>query len=179
MARLPDALDSLGPDGKKVYEKIARKRGAIRGPFAPLLHHPALAERVADVGEYLRFESGLPADVRELAVLLTARHVVQPFEWVAHAPIARTAGLPEHVIELVRTQGDVGSLPPQYADAARLVQHVLARRSIPRELQDRVAAALGTRGVVELVVIAGYYQMIAAVLTSFDVPLPGGASAPF
>jgi len=31
----------------------------------------------------------------------------------------------------------------------------------------------------ELVVLAGYYQTIAAVLFAFDVPLPDGTPAPF
>ena len=31
----------------------------------------------------------------------------------------------------------------------------------------------------ELVVLAGYYQTIAAVLFAFDVPLPEGTPAPF
>jgi 4-carboxymuconolactone decarboxylase len=94
MARLPDLLDTLTPDARQVYEKIAARRGAVRGPFAPLMHHPALAERVGDLGEYLRFGSTLPGDVRELAILLTARAVGQAYEWTAHAPLARKEGLP-------------------------------------------------------------------------------------
>src|SRR2546430_2932112 len=75
MARLPDVLGSLDPAGQKVYERIAAKRGKIRGPYVPLMHHPALAERVGDLGEYLRFDATLPGDLRELAILITARHV--------------------------------------------------------------------------------------------------------
>ncbi len=57
------------------------------------MHHPALAERVGDLGEYLRFDSRVPGDVRELAILITARSVSQAYEWVAHAPIGRKAGV--------------------------------------------------------------------------------------
>ncbi|HWO05756.1 MAG TPA: hypothetical protein VNQ54_13230 [Methylomirabilota bacterium] len=67
MARLPDPLDTLSPEAKQVYDKITAKRGAVRGPFASLMHHPALAERVGDLGEYLRFGGTLPGDIRELA----------------------------------------------------------------------------------------------------------------
>ncbi|HXD96032.1 MAG TPA: hypothetical protein VN646_05800, partial [Candidatus Acidoferrum sp.] len=71
MAKLPDPLDALEPDARRVYEKITVKRGAVRGPFASLMHHPVLAERVGDLGEYLRFNGTLPGDIRELAVLVT------------------------------------------------------------------------------------------------------------
>src|SRR2546428_10923746 len=114
MARLPDPLDSLSPEAKRIYDKIARKRGAIRGPYAPLMHHPALTERVADLGEYLRFDATLPGDMRELAILITARHVAQPFEWVMHAPVATKEGLPDDVIERIRARGDLAALPPRY-----------------------------------------------------------------
>jgi 4-carboxymuconolactone decarboxylase len=179
MARLSDPIDSLPPEAKRVYEKIAAKRGAVRGPFASLMHDPELAERVGDLGEYLRFGGSLPGDVRELAVLVTARALDQPYEWVAHAKIARAEKLPEEVIELVRTRGDLGALPPRLARPARVVQHVLALESIPRGLQDEVEAELGLGGLMELVVLVGHYRLIAGVLFAFDTPLPDGATPPF
>jgi 4-carboxymuconolactone decarboxylase len=179
MAQLPDTLAALSPEAQKVYERITAKRGRIGGPFAPLMHHPALAERVADLGEYLRFASTLPGDLRELAILITARHVAQPFEWIMHAPVALKEGLPAEIIEYIRVQGDLSTLPARYVRAARLVQHVLARESVPRTLQDEMEQEIGVRGVVELVVLAGYYQTIATVIFAFDVPLPAGTPAPF
>ena len=179
MARLPDILGALPPDAQKVYDRITAKRGKIGGPYVPLMHHPALAEHVADLGEYLRFGSTLPGDLRELAILITARHVAQPFEWVMHAPVALKEGLPAEIIEHIRSRGDLSTLPARYVRAARVVRHVLAREPVPQALQDEAEKEVGVTGVVELVVLAGYYQTIAAVLFAFDVPLPEGTPAPF
>jgi len=179
MARLPDIPGSLEAEAKKVYDRIASKRGRIGGPFAALMHHPPLAERVAAVGEYLRYDATLPGDIRELAIIITARHVFQPYEWVAHAAIAIREGLPEEIVEQVRTRRDLSTLPARYVRAARLVQHVLARESIPQALQEEVVGEVGESGMVELVVLAGYYQAIAAVLFAFDVPLAAGTPPPF
>src|SRR6266545_3509484 len=155
MARLPDILGSLGPDAQKVHDRISAKRGRVGGPYAPLMHHPPLAERMADLGEYL------------------------PFEWVSHAVIARKEGVPEEIIETIRARRDLSTLPARYVRAARLVQHVLARESVPAALQAEVEQEVGVPGMVELVVLAGYYQAIAAVLFAFDAPLPPGTSGPF
>jgi 4-carboxymuconolactone decarboxylase len=179
MARLPDILGALPPEAQKVYDRITTKRGKIGGPYVPLMHHPALAEQVADLGEYLRFGSTLPGDLRELAILITARHVAQPFEWIMHAPVALKEGLPGEIIEHIRSRGDLSTLPARYVRAARVVQHVLARQPLPQALQDETEQEVGVTGVVELVVLAGYYQTIAAVLFAFDVPLPEGVPGPF
>jgi 4-carboxymuconolactone decarboxylase len=179
VARLPDPLDTLTPEAKRIYDKISAKRGAVRGPFASLMHHPALAEQVGDLGEFLRFGGTLPGDIRELAILITARYVSQAYEWIAHARIARKEGLGDDVIERVRTRGDLSALPPRYARPARVVQHVLAYESIPQALQDEVQRELGVTGLMELVVLAGQYRTIAGVLFAFDTPTPAGESAPF
>jgi 4-carboxymuconolactone decarboxylase len=179
MARLPDPLDTLTPDAKRVYDKITAKRGAVRGPFASLMHHPALAEHVGELGEYLRFGGTLPGDIRELAILITARSVNQGYEWVAHARIAKNEKLPDDVIERVCTRGDLSTLPPRYARPARVVRHALAFESIPSELQEQVKGELGMTGLMELVILAGQYRLIAAVLFAFDTPLPEGTPAPF
>src|SRR5262249_54787284 len=170
MARLPDPLDTLTPEAKRIYDKITAKRGAVRGPFASLMHHPALAERVGDLGEFLRFGGTLPGDVRELAILITARYVGQAYEWIAHARLARKEGLADDVIERVRPRGGFWALPPRYAQPARVVEHVLAYESIPQSLQDEVQRDLGAAGLMELVVLAGQYRMIAGVLFAFDTP---------
>src|SRR3989442_15721701 len=102
MARLPDVLGSLDPVAQKVYERIAAKRGKIRGPYVPLMHHPALAERVGHLGAYLRFDATLPGDLRELAILITARHGSQPFERLMHPTAPTKEVLPDDVAERIR-----------------------------------------------------------------------------
>ena len=180
MAKLPDPLSTLTPDARRVYDKITAKRGQMRGgPFASLMHHPALAEKVGDLGEYLRFGGTLSGDLREMAILITARSVNQGYEWVAHARIARTEKLPDDVIERIRTRGDLSTLPPRYARPARVVQHVLAYESIPQDLQDQAKGELGMPGLMELVTLAGQYRLIAGVLFAFDSPLPEGTPPPF
>jgi len=180
MARLPDPLSTLTPDARRVYDKITAKRGQMKGgPFASLMHHPALAEKVGDLGEYLRFGGTLPGDIREMAILITARSVNQGYEWVAHAKVARTEKLPDDVIERIRTRGDLSALPPRYARPARVVQHVLAYESIPQGLQDEAKNELGMLGLIELVTLAGQYRLIAGVLFAFDSPLPEGTPPQF
>ena len=54
-------------------ELIAGPRKAVKGPFIPLLRSPELMARLQKVGEYLRFDSALPARTCEFATLIVAR----------------------------------------------------------------------------------------------------------
>ncbi len=60
---------------RKAYDGIVSgPRGGARGPFNALLRSPDLADRVQRVGEYVRFNSSLPARLNELAILVVARY---------------------------------------------------------------------------------------------------------
>ncbi|MFO1463524.1 MAG: carboxymuconolactone decarboxylase family protein [bacterium] len=179
MARLPDPIPQLDPEAKHLYEAMAAKRGRIDGMYGAMFNHPALVEHVANLGSYLRFGATLPGPVRELAILLCARRLAVPYEWVKHVPPAEAAGLSPEVIEAVRLEQDLRDFSPLFPKTAQAVACVLAEQSLPADLQAELEAALGLQGVLELVVLAGFYRMIAAFIRAFDVPLPPGSAAPF
>ncbi|HXH84355.1 MAG TPA: carboxymuconolactone decarboxylase family protein, partial [Candidatus Tectomicrobia bacterium] len=96
-ARVPllESREGLSPAQQEAWDAIAESRGRVVGPFAVLLHSPEVARRVAALGHLLRFEGRLSAVERELAILAVARALDCQFEWAAHAPLARRAGVRE------------------------------------------------------------------------------------
>jgi 4-carboxymuconolactone decarboxylase len=180
MAKLPDPTPSLSPQGQELYQQLLAKRGRIDGMYRSLLNHPELTRHVSDLGTFLRFGSGaLPDALRELLILWVARELGAAYEWVKHEPVARKAGVSTVLIEAIRTRHKPPELDRLQQAALAAAQCVLNRRSIPQAVQDELAAALGLQGVVELVVLCGFYEMIAGVIFAFDVPLPEGAADPF
>ena len=74
---------------QRAAEEFRRLRGVEPfGPFIPLLKSPELMTRVSALGEYLRFRSGLAPRLSELAILITAAHWRQQYEWDVHTPVA-------------------------------------------------------------------------------------------
>jgi 4-carboxymuconolactone decarboxylase len=59
---------------------IAGPRGAVYGPFIPLLRSPELMEAAQRMGEYLRYRSAIGVRLSELAILVTAREWNQQVE---------------------------------------------------------------------------------------------------
>jgi 4-carboxymuconolactone decarboxylase len=180
MAKLPDPTSSLSPHGQELFQQLVAQRGRIDGMYRSLLNHPELTRHVSDLGAFLRFGSGaLPDALRELLILWVARELGAAYEWVKHEPVARKAGVSPAVIQAIRTRHELPGLDNLQQAALAAAQCVLQRRSLPQEVQDELAATLGLQGVVELVVLCGFYEMIAAVIFAFDVPLPEGAADPF
>src|SRR5260370_36244970 len=82
-----------GAQRAAVAEIVAGARGALYGPFIPLLRSPDFMGRLQKTGEYLRFGSVLPKRTSEFIILMVARHYTQQFEWAVHQPIALEAGV--------------------------------------------------------------------------------------
>jgi 4-carboxymuconolactone decarboxylase len=173
MTRIPEPTrDRLPADAQATFDRIVATRGGLRGPYGVLLHHPALADRVAALGEQLRFRSLLAGADRELAILAAAREVDAPYEWAAHEPIARREGTRAEAIAAVRDRRPTDGLHPREVVVIDTTRALYRNHRLSDAEYARAEAELGRPALVELVTLAGYYGMIAFVLNAFDVTLP-------
>ena len=88
------------------------------------------------------------------------------------------AGLSTETITEV-TAGDIpADLPDVSRAVLQAVDAVVAHRSIPAEVQDRIVAAYGNAGVVEVVVLCGLYAIMGYTVVAFDIPIEQGLPTP-
>ncbi len=180
MARLPSVTrEGLDPEAQAVWDQVVGSRGSVRGPMALLMHHPALAGHVAELGSQVRFRGVLSGADRELAILAAGREVEAPYEWVAHEPLGLVEGTRPEAIAVVRDRRPTTDLTPREAILVDVVRALFREHRIPDELYARAEAELGRQALVELVVLAGYYGLIGFVLNAFEADLPAGATNPF
>lgn len=180
MARLPDPTDHLEGKAKVLHEKVIAKRGRIDGMYKALLNHPDLMEHVSDLGTYFRFgKSVLPAEIRETVILWVAQRFGVGYEWVKHVGPAQEAGVTPEFIEALHRGEIPTTMPRAQRLAVKVANFVLDRQSIPQSMQNDLIDDIGMDGIIELVVLCGFYQMIAGVVFAFDVPLPPGETPPF
>ena len=159
--------EGLSEAQQAVFDWIVESRGAMIRPYEVMLHVPDMARPAAELGHQIRYEGGLSAHDRELAILATATACGCDFEWYTHVGLARAAGVAEATITSL-SDGDGVVDPPddvivgfvqELCDAARVSDDTYAAA------QDR----LGTAGVVELSTLSGYYTMLAYLI---NVALP-------
>ncbi len=162
---------------RRVAEAIlAGPRGSstgLRGPFEALLQSPDLADRVQRLGEYIRFESSMPAALNELAIIMTARRWTAQFEWYAHRRFALDAGVDPMVADAI-ARGE----RPDLDEDARAVYEFVTQLLDVGTVQDEAFAAVvdrwGKPGAIDLIGVVGYYCLVSFVLNVDRYPVPGG-----
>ncbi|RFU20848.1 carboxymuconolactone decarboxylase family protein [Geodermatophilus marinus] len=173
--RLPEAA-AEGPTAELL---AARRGGRLSTLDRLLLHSPAVAEGWNAMLGALRSGTTLPADLRELVVLRVAVLNRAEFEWAAHEPIARRAGLDDARLALLRRPDALAGPGWTPAQSAVLAFADASTREV--EVPDEVFAAvrghLSDRQVVELAVLVGGYAMVSRFLVALRVPPPDGEVA--
>jgi len=174
MARITfPPLADMSPAEKSAYDEAAAGlRGHAPAPMAAWLRNPELARRAQKLGEYIRFQIDLSPRLRELAVLVVARYWSAHHEWRIHKEKAIEQGLSPHVITAITARRR-----PRFEDDAERVVYDIAMsvvdtRTLPDALYREGVAALGEKGVVELVSVLGYYTFVSMTLLAFEIGLP-------
>ena len=96
-----------------------------------------------------------------------------------HAPIAQKAGVAPDVIEAIRTGEQPKFERSDEAAVHAFIHELLNNRKVSETTYRKAESEIGSRALVDLVGIIGYYGLISMTIVAFDVPLPEGASDPF
>lgn len=160
----PQAFDLTAPDGSLV------------GPFGLMLQAPHLGEPLEALGAAVRFETGLTDRVREIAILTVAVATDSGFEVWAHERVGRLVGLSETELAGIRegTFGHGADVDPAEATAHDLAGRLTERSPLDDETYAAGVSHLGEHGLLELVVLVGYYAMLAQLMEVFGVEAPDG-----
>jgi 4-carboxymuconolactone decarboxylase len=170
--------DQMSPAQREVAAEItAGPRGEVRGPFIALIHNPELASKVQRLGEHLRWKGKLPPKLKELAVLITARRWTCQHEWVMHSKLALENGLSREIVDAIAAGRE-----PGLTDEEKAVYTFCREVHATGRAGDAAFAAMekrfGLDGALELIALNGYYTMMAMVLNTAGLPLPGNVPPP-
>jgi 4-carboxymuconolactone decarboxylase len=170
--RLPPLPSERLTDAQRVVaDAIARgPRGAVYGPFVPLLRSPELADCAQRMGEYLRYRSAIGTRLSELAILAIAREWNQTVEWSIHMPIAERAGISRATIAAVAAGRRPEGMDDDEATVHDFCIELARDKGVSDATYERAAARFGEQGVVDLAGINGYYTLLAMVMNVAGTP---------
>jgi acyl dehydratase/alkylhydroperoxidase family enzyme len=168
--RLPVLRDFDDEQRQALESALRDEAGDVLNVFGVLAHHPKLLRRFNTLGGLFLARGVLPPRDRELVILRTAWQVGSHYEYAQHVLIGLRAGLSAN--EVVATQ----SVAP--ADLGRddrnlvlAVDELLHNDDLADDTWRLLTSRYDARQVLELLMMIGYYRMLAAVLRSVRVPV--------
>ena len=173
-------LDKMTPAQRTVADAImSGPRKGMSGPFNAWLRSPELADRLQKVGEYVRFKSSLDKRLNEMAIIMTAQYWGSTYEWFAHAPLAIKAGLDPDIVAAI----GAGNKPAKMKDDEAIVWEFATQLRRDHHVDDAIYAKavdkFGENGVVDLIAVSGYYDVVSMTLNVAHVAPPAEAQLPF
>jgi 4-carboxymuconolactone decarboxylase len=172
----PLSYDTMTPEQKKLADSIlAGPRTSLDGPFNVLLRSPEMGELAQKLGAQVRFHSSIPPRLNEFAILITARSWTAQYEWLAHRKNALAAGLNPALIDALAAGKRPPSMQPDEEAVYNFCTDVLTTKHASDATFQAAKEKFGERGVVDLMGVMGYYQLVSMLLNVDGYPLPEGA----
>jgi len=159
--------DQLTPEQKAYAESIAkppRNANHKNPPYKVYIRSPELAKRVEAVSDYVRWNTGQPARLTELAIMITARHWSNQWIWRGHYRAAVRGGLDPSVGAAMAA----GKRPEALKEDETILYNYATEMYRDKAVSDATYAAavkvFGERGLIDLIATMGYYDMVAMTL---------------
>ena len=170
----PDA-DDLDPRARAVLDRTPVRINL----FTMLANAPALMAPTLGLGRAILTAGELDPVLRELVILATAQRTGTEYEWVQHEAIGRHAGVrDDQLAALAGGAWDGPAFDARESLALQIVAELLDTGTPAPELVTRAAGELGRAGLLELLLVAGYYAMLGGVMRAVqldvDAPLDAG-----
>ena len=175
----PIPADKMTDAQKKAAETFAEGRGyQVRGPFVPLLRSPEVMLRAKAMGDYLRFKSVLAPRINEMVIILTAREWTQQYEWQAHYPAALKAGLRREIADAIADGRRPAGMAEDEETAYDMATEILRLKRVSDATYARAVGKFGEQGVIDLLGVVGYYNLLAIVMNATRTAMPENVPEP-
>ena len=179
--RLPKLeAETMTARQREIAERIAGRRGAVRGPFQVWLNSPEACDRIEALGAFLRFESSLPLRLRELSLLLAARQLGRAvlLECTRRQGRRRRASRrrPWTPSPTARSRRSTPTRMPSSTTSAASCSRATSSRTRRSREPSRCS---GPEGLVDTVASLGNFTMLCMCLNTFEVDLQPDREPPY
>ena len=158
------ARSLLGPDGEPL------------NVFRTLVRNPELMKRINALGGYFLVHSSIDTRQRELVILRTATTTASPYEIGQHRWLGIAGGLRETEIAAALDPATPYRWSADDAAVLRFVDELLARDTVCDATWESLSGH-GDEGRLELLVLVGYYRLLAGVLNAAGIELDAAVAA--
>ena len=166
--RVPAVTPGTNPELASLEARIRGARGRISPLYTVLLNSPELASGWEHLFTVIRQKTSVPPLLRELVILRVAVLNGAEYEFEAHVPHARAAGMTDEQVERLRrddlsTFSALERLVLQYTDA------ITRDLVVPEALYPELDKAFDAKTLVELTATIAGYNMVSRFLIAMRI----------
>ncbi|MPZ27754.1 MAG: carboxymuconolactone decarboxylase family protein [Micromonosporaceae bacterium] len=175
--RLPLVTEPTAAQQQLLARTLPTDSGEPINLFRLLVGHPELMKRVNALGGLFMAHSSLPARAREFVILRTAVAARCPYEYAQHLGIAHGVGLSQG--EIAAAGEPVGTVPApeDLCLLAEAVDQLLSSDGLAEPTWERLRTGYSDEQLLELLLLPGFYRMLAGLLNAAQVPVDGHLAA--
>jgi 4-carboxymuconolactone decarboxylase len=171
----PLTWDEMTPAQRTMVEHLfAGPRAGANGPFNVLLRSPEMGDIAQQFGASMRFNQSMPRKLNEMAIIITARYWTAQYEWYAHKRAALQAGLNPAIVEAIQNGKRPAGMAKDETAVYTFCTEVLNTKHVTDATFQTAKDAVGEKGVVDLMGVMSWYQMVSMLLNVDRYPLPDG-----
>ncbi len=137
--------------------------------YRVMAHHPALLSAWIGFRTHVVLQNALGTQISEVVILRTGFRLNSAYEWAHHVARGRKAGLSDARIASVR--GPLNRMAPKDALIARAVDGLIDDASLAPPLLAELDAAIGKKGILDLMATVGLYSTLGFIVNSFATPI--------
>lgn len=167
--RLTTVEPGSRPELAEIERQILQERGRISTLYRVLLNSAPIARGWEALFTAIRNRASLPARLRELAILRIAGLNGARYEFDAHVPHARKAGVSDEAIAALGTGIVSGALAPLDRLVLELTDAMTRDIEVPDALFERVREHFDAEKLVELVATIAAYNMVSRFLVALRI----------
>ncbi len=134
---------------------------------------PKLREKIFQLGGRFLHGGSIPAREREIVILRTAGLIGCEYEFAQHSLLGLDASMSPTEIDWCLGWGEPNWSSSDLA-LIQLAEEIGHDGAVSEVTTEHLARSWDTEQIVELVLLAGFYRMVGAYLTTFGVELDDG-----
>ncbi len=167
--RVPMIEVGANPALALIEARIQAARGAISPLYRVLLNSAPLVEGWEALLTAIRQKTSVPPGLRELVILRVAVLNGAAYEFAAHVPHARRAGVSEEKMTAVREPGVKLPFDETERIVLRLTDAMTRDIEVPDALYRELETRFGPAELVELVATVAAYNMVSRFLVALRI----------
>jgi AhpD family alkylhydroperoxidase len=167
--RISPVIPGQKPELAELEARISRERGRISPLYQILLNAPEIAQGWEALLTAIRNRNSLPPAIREMIILRVAVLNRAQYEFDAHVPHAKNAGMSDEKIEALKQLEIAQVFSSQEQAILKLTDVMTQEIQVSDTVFDPIKSQFNDPEILELVATIAAYNMVSRLLNALHI----------